>query len=368
VMFSFLSVALNYKRKTSAINTLALSAIFLIIINPYFIYQVGFQLSYLAVLSIVALQPRLSKIYQPKFYLDRKIWDIVSVTITAQLGVLPLSLYYFHQFPGLFILSNLVILPGLGVLLGGGILIIFLSLLKILPDFLAHIYGQALDLLLSFVDWIASKEYLVFSDIYFTKPMLISSVVLLLSLILWDKKRKMLSYSLLNLSLLALIICIHVDKRNQLQQEEIVVFQTYRNSQLGELKGSFLNLYSDKSQLKDSIKDLYNIKNYKTLKGIDTILISNFRNVYELNSDEILYVIDSIPVYPKEGFNPKYVLLKDSPNINFDRFLFNIKPKQVIADGSNYKTDIERWQASAERFNVKFHSTWEKGAFVLPEN
>ncbi|MFO7744527.1 MAG: ComEC/Rec2 family competence protein, partial [Psychroflexus sp.] len=246
VMFSFLSVALNYKRKTSAINTLALSAIFLIIINPYFIYQVGFQLSYLAVLSIVALQPRLSKIYEPKFYLDRKIWDIVSVTITAQLGVLPLSLYYFHQFPGLFILSNLVILPGLGVLLGGGILIIFLSLLKILPDFLAHIYGQALDLLLSFVNWIASKEYLVFSDIYFTKPMLISSVILLLSLILWDKKRKMLSYSLLNLSLLALIICIHVDKRNQLQQEEIVVFQTYRNSQLGELKGSFLNLYSDK--------------------------------------------------------------------------------------------------------------------------
>lgn len=368
VMFSFLSLALNYKRKTSAINTLALSAIFLIIINPYFIYQVGFQLSYLAVLSIVSLQQRFYRLYQPGFYLDRKVWEIISVTVTAQLGVLPLSLYYFHQFPGLFIVSNLVILPGLGVLLGGGILIILLGLLNMLPDFLAHIYGQALDLLLGFVNWIASKEDLVFSDIYFTKPMLITSLVLLFSLILWNKKQKLLSYSLLNLSLLALMICIHVEKQEQLQQEEVVIFQTYRNSQLGALKGSLLNLYSDKSKNLDSIKDEYHIKNYKTLKGVDSIQIANFRNLYELNSSGILYIMDSIPVYPNEDFHPEYILLKNSPDVNFDRVLLNLKPLQVIADGSNYKTDIARWRASAEKFKVKFHSTWEDGAFVFPKN
>jgi len=368
VMFSFLSLALNYKRKTSAINTLALSAIFLIIIDPYFIYQVGFQLSYLAVLSIVTLQPRFSQLYQPRFYLDRKVWEILTVTVTAQLGVLPLSLYYFHQFPGLFIVSNLVILPGLGILLGGGILIIFLSLLHLLPDFLAHIYGQALDLLLNFVNWIASKEELVFSDIYFTKPMLITSLVLLFSLILWSRKQKLLSYSLLNLSLLALMICIHVEKREQLQQEEVLVFQTYKNSQLGELKGPHLNLYSDKSIYQDSIKDAYHIKNYKTLKGVETIHIASFRNLYELDSSKVLYVLDSIPVYPYKEFHPEYILLKNSPDVNFDRVLLNLKPQQVIADGSNYRTDIERWRASAEKFKVKFHSTWEKGAFVFPKN
>lgn len=368
VMFSFLSLAYNYRRKTSAINTLALSAIFLMSINPYFIYQVGFQLSYLAVISIVTLQPRLSKLYEPRFVLDKKIWDIVTVTLTAQIGVLPLSLYYFHQFPGLFMLSNLVIIPGLGILLGGGVLIIITSLLNILPDFLVSLYGQLLDFLLGFVNWIASKEDLVFSDLYFTKPMLATSLVLFFSLVLWNSKRKLWSYSLLNLSLLAFLFCFYVEKRNQLKQEEVVIFQTYKSSQLGILKGSFLKLYSDKIQPRDSIESSYHLKNYKALKGIDSIQLSSFRNIYKLNSSKILFVVDSIPVYPEGEIQPDFLLLKNSPDINLDRILLEVKPEQIIADGSNYRTDILRWQASAQKFNVKFHSTWENGAFVCPKN
>ncbi|MFN2261214.1 MAG: ComEC/Rec2 family competence protein [Psychroflexus sp.] len=89
VMFSFLTFAINSYRKTSAINTLALSLILLLSINPYNIFQVGFQLSYMAVFAIVLLQPRLYKLYSPRFYLDRLFWGILTVTITAQIGVLP---------------------------------------------------------------------------------------------------------------------------------------------------------------------------------------------------------------------------------------------------------------------------------------
>ncbi|NEV94422.1 ComEC family competence protein [Psychroflexus sp. YR1-1] len=368
VMFSFLSLALNYKRKTSAINTLALSAVFLILINPYLIYHVGFQLSYLAVISIVTLQPRLSRLYQPGYFLDQKIWDIVTVTIAAQLGVLPLSLYYFHQFPGLFLLSNLVILPGLGLIIAGGILVIILSLTGVLPEIIVAMYGQLLDILLGFVNWIASKENLVFADIYYTKAMLISSLILLFSLMFWNSKRKLWNYALLNVSLIALLVCFGIEHRNQFQQEEVLVFQTYKNSQLGVLKGSNLKLYSDTIHPKDSLKEAYHIKNYKTLRGVDSIQISGFRNVYLLNSTEILFVLDSIPVYPKGNFQPDYLLLKNSPDINLDRVLSDLKPKQIIADGSNYRTDIERWQTSAKKLNVNFHSTWEQGAFVFPGN
>jgi competence protein ComEC len=368
VMFSFLSIALNARRKTSAINTLALSAVFLLLFNPYLIHHVGFQLSYFAVISIVTLQPRLSKLYQPKFYLSRKAWDIITVTISAQLGVLPLSLYYFHQFPGMFLLSNLVILPGLGLLLGGGILVICLSLLNVLPDILVDLYGFLLDALLNFIRWVASKEDLVFSDIYFTKSMLIASLAFVLSLILWDSRRKILSYSMLNLSLLALMICVFVERQNQLQQNEMLVFQTFRSSQLGILDGSFLNLFSDVIQPKDSIEELYHLQNYKSLRGVKSIELNTFRSVYEVNGKEILYVIDSIPVYPKQDFQPKYLLLKNSPDINLDRMISELKPQQIIADGSNYKSDIDLWRASAKKHKVNFHSTWDDDAFVFPKD
>jgi competence protein ComEC len=368
VMFSFLSIALNYRRKTSAVNTLALSAVFLIMINPYLLFQVGFQLSYLAVISIVILQPRLSKLYSPRYYLDRKVWDISCVTITAQLGVLPLSLYYFHQFPGLFLVSNLVILPGLGMLLGGGIIIIALSLLNLLPETLVSLYASLLDALLWVVEWIASQESLIINDVYFTKTILISSLVLFFSLILWDSKQKLRSYFILNLSLVALLLFIYIENRDRIQQKEILIFQTYRESQLGVLEGSHLTLFSDQPQDIESLKLTYHLKNYKTLKGITHIDFSKLKSNYEINPSEILFVLDSIPAYPEEGFNPTYVLLKDSPDLNFDRLLQDLKPKQVIADGSNYKTDIERWRNSAQLLGIPFHSTWEDGAYIFPKN
>ena len=79
-----------------------------------FLFDVGFQLSYLAVFGIIWMQPKLYAIYKPRFIIDRKIWELVTVSIAAQIGILPLSIYYFHQFPGLFLLSNLVIIPCLG--------------------------------------------------------------------------------------------------------------------------------------------------------------------------------------------------------------------------------------------------------------
>jgi competence protein ComEC len=192
--------------------------------------------------------------------------------------------------------------------------------------------------------------------------------VLFFSLILWDSKQKFRSYFILNLSLVALLLCIYIENRDQIHQEEIVIFQTYRESQLGVLKGSHLTLFSDQPKDKESLKLTYHLKNYKTLKGIKRIDFSKFKSSYEINPSEILFVLDSIPAYPKENFNPTYILLKDSPNLNFDRLLQDLKPKQVIADGSNYKTDIERWRNSAQLLGIHFHSTWEDGAYVFPKD
>jgi len=82
-----------------------------------FLFDVGFQLSYLAVFGIVWVQPKLANLLKCKYWFFRKVWSLCSVSIAAQVGVLPLSLYYFHQFPGLFFLSNVLIIPFLGAIL-----------------------------------------------------------------------------------------------------------------------------------------------------------------------------------------------------------------------------------------------------------
>src|SRR5690606_673345 len=130
--------------------------------------DVGFQMSYLAVIAIVVFQPFLVKLWSPKFWPIKKLWQIFTVTMAAQLGVMPISLFYFHQFPGLFFVSNLVIIPFLGIILGMGILIIIMALLNILPFWLADLYGGMISLMNSFVRWVSLQEQFVFTDIPFS--------------------------------------------------------------------------------------------------------------------------------------------------------------------------------------------------------
>ena len=140
-MFSIVTCAQFLKRPTNIYNTISISIFLMLLVKPIYLFDVGFQMSYLAVLAIVSVQPMLYKLWKtPNLVID-KFWQILTVTIAAQLGVAPLGLFYFHQFPGLFFISNLVIIPVLGIILGLGIFVIFLALLDSLPEVIAEVFS-----------------------------------------------------------------------------------------------------------------------------------------------------------------------------------------------------------------------------------
>ena len=116
-MFSFLQIGLVYGQRRSGYNALIASALILLLINPRLLFEVGFQLSYAAVFFIMWLYPKIENLWLPKSKILRYYWQLICVSLAAQVGVLPLSLYYFHQFPGLFLLANMVVLPILGFIL-----------------------------------------------------------------------------------------------------------------------------------------------------------------------------------------------------------------------------------------------------------
>jgi len=115
-MFSMVSLAGLLSRRSSVVNTIFLSALILLAADPARIYDTGFQLSYLAVLGIVLLQPRLSRIVTFRSRILNRIRDLVMVSLAAQLFTFPLSLHLFHQFPVAFIFTNLAVVPLASVL------------------------------------------------------------------------------------------------------------------------------------------------------------------------------------------------------------------------------------------------------------
>jgi competence protein ComEC len=111
VMFSFVIIGNLLRRPANIFNTLLASALLLILLSPQVIYDIGFQLSYLAVFGIVLIQPVLNKLIEVNNPILKWIWSLTTVSVAAQLTTFPLGLFYFNQFPNLFWLSNFMVIP-----------------------------------------------------------------------------------------------------------------------------------------------------------------------------------------------------------------------------------------------------------------
>ena len=190
VMFTFVIIGQAWERQSSLINTLSAAAFCLLLWNPYLLCDVGFQLSFLAVLSIVYLQPRISRWLDPRnAVLDRlrgwqpplvqrgyralagladTAWQLTALSLAAQVATFPLGLYYFHQFPLNFLLSNLIAVPisslavyvGVGLLLAKGL--VALSALALPPA-----AGAVLDWLPRGIGWVFEQLIWLFNEYIF---------------------------------------------------------------------------------------------------------------------------------------------------------------------------------------------------------
>ena len=116
-MLSLWGVGECFARRSFTLNTLGIAAFAMLLYNPLYLFDVGFQLSFAAVLSILLVNPYLVILYQSKNPALKYAWELCSVSTSAQIGTLPFCLFYFHQFPLLFMFTNLFAIPLSGILL-----------------------------------------------------------------------------------------------------------------------------------------------------------------------------------------------------------------------------------------------------------
>lgn len=131
-------------RGHASLNLLALAAILILLFNPSALFDVGFQLSFMSVLSILLLMPLVEQLWSAKFWLHRWLRAIVGVSIAAQLGVAPLIAYYFGQFPTYFLLTNFIVIPAVTIILYGALLVMLFPQLGSLLAWLIEMLNKAL--------------------------------------------------------------------------------------------------------------------------------------------------------------------------------------------------------------------------------
>ncbi len=360
-MFTGLALALQLRRVTNTYNVLIVSMFLLLLIYPNFLFEVGFQLSYAAVFAILWIQPTLEKLWMPKTIFAKRFWQLLTVTTAAQLGVLPISLYYFHQFPGLFFVSNLVILPFLGFILGLGLSVIFLSVSGILPHFLVQFYESIILWMNAFVGWVASQEYLLFNDIPYSLLMLGGSYMLIIAGIRFLKRPKYNRGVLFLLSVIVFQGVLLYEKHERKQLSEWGVLHKGRESILIHTEAGKALAYH--SMGSEQAEKNYVLSNYMVSRGLWQCKKDSLKNSYSFDDTRLL-VVDSFGVYKLPWTQKTQVLLRDSPKINLERLIATLQPTKVIADGSNYKSYVRRWRMTCERMEIPFYHTGTEGAVL----
>lgn len=358
-MFTFVAYALYLNRPSNTFNILALSMFFLLLfVDPNLLFQVGFQMSYAAVFAIVWCYPLLQKLWIPKNKIVRYIWQLLSVSIAAQLGVLPISLFYFHQFPGLFFISNLLIVPFLGLVLGTGILVISLSLIDMLPKPLVWIYNEMIGIMNSIVAWVAEQEAFLFTSISFDGVQLVLSYIAIGAMIVMLTS---ISFKR-TVHFLVAVLCFQswtiYSNYKASTTNGLLIFHQTKNSIVAHKAGKQLYVYTSKPERSAKL-----IENYAVKERIDIIKYDALQNSYHIN-DILFSRIDSSGLYLKEN-KGHIVLLTDSPKINLDRLITDTMPQIIIADGSNYHSYVQSWKATCQKNNIPFHHTGEKGVYTL---
>ena len=223
-MFSLLTLGQMRERRPSIYNILAFSAILMITINPDVIFEVGFQLSYLAVLGIVMIQPLILNLWLPRNRVLEYIWQLTSVSLAAQLVTFPLSVYYFYVFPTYFLLGNLLILPLAFVIMQVGVPLMMFGWIPVLGD----VFGWVLSWLIWLQNWIAEAIRLIPGGkldrltMDFSAMILVWGVLLIIAAWEFGSKRKL---TWLGLSLLFFWTTTQLYQEYQVPSKELIIYQ-----------------------------------------------------------------------------------------------------------------------------------------------
>lgn len=223
LMISLIIVGKSLSRHYNIYNIIALSAFIILCINPYWIFNVGFQLSFAAVLGIIYFQQFLLPLFVPKNFVFKEIWNILIITLCAQIATFPLSLFYFNQFPNYFLFSNLIIIPLTTLIIYSGTAMVLFSKIPILLNLFSLFTEKMVLLTNDIVAKIEDLPYSLTDGIKINMIQVFLIYVLIFFLLDWYKSFNQKSI-FIGLAVLAIIIGISSYDKIIMQNKHSIVY------------------------------------------------------------------------------------------------------------------------------------------------
>ncbi|MFK7773137.1 MAG: ComEC/Rec2 family competence protein [Saprospiraceae bacterium] len=376
-MFTFLIIGLAMNRTTNIYNSLAISASILLVWNPYLLMSVSFQLSYLAITSIVYFQPKIYRTLIVKNGFLRSIWNLISLSLAAQIGTLPISIYYFHSVPLFAWLSGVIVIPAATIILGSGMLLLvvesLIPSLAFIPGWILYysiwLMNQAIFLIQKFPSSVWIGVWIGFGIVLLMYTM-IGNIILALS----TKKLKW----LLPASVFLFFISINYSFTSfgEIGQKKMIIYHSNRNSIIDFFEGKNGFSFHQKDITEKNLS--FATQNNRWANGVKKVNPIYFENM-KFQSKNIFYQKPFIQFFDKKivllsdtfqfrkdaKIKVDFIIIQNNPKFNLEEILANFIFKKIIFDTSNSQWKVETWKTNCQKLNIAYYDIFEKGAFEI---
>ena len=397
IMFTIILFARTFQKKHNSYNTVSLSAFCLLLYNPYFLFNVGFQLSYLAIFGMIYFQPKLNPILvidskkNILYRLGDKIWKVTTVAVAAQIATFPITIYYFHQFPNYFLFANPIVILLSSIVLIFGLGFVILASFFLIFDWLTitHYLGQCLKYTILWLNesviFVEQLPSSITKFLWFSTYEMWLMYGLILGLIALFNTRKF-YWVWINCGIVGNLIFLLIMGKIQTQNQELsTILSIPKHSAITFVEGKNAIILADKDFL-DSRKDIsFRVNNYWSSLGMrDTLKVNLLEKYHSLHTWANVQSSDSIAVFSwkdktflwigknlkHKDFEAKklsvdYLILANKSVKDLEQIVGKVQFKNLIIDGSYTKWYADKLSLQAEQLGLKYFNLNEYGALSI---
>ena len=370
IMFSILAIGSASQQQSNPVNQLLAAAFVLLLINPMWLFTVGFQLSFIAVLSLIIFYEPVHSIL-PQLQVKGKtmaaryinvgsnfLINALAASIAAEILVAPLVAFYFHSFPPMFLVANVVASLAMTAVLFMGMLLIILAKVAVLAQVLAILIVYISQIFHQFIGWLQqfNSEALKTIQLSIIALMLLYIFIAAMALFWLEKNKKGLW---VGLSVMFLFSVLHLYNSWQIsQQNGIIVYNQSGDTQIEHFWGnnfSTFNASSDESFAQKNAHIGLHLKN-KTPK--------NSKNIYLIKKQKIL-VVNNTELLPKAFPVDILIMAAATKTVDVQSLKKMFSPKKIVIANNQKPYKVKDWEAQCASLNIALHNTKKDGAFIL---
>ena len=359
-MFSILGIGFALQKRPNGINQLLAAAFLLLMANPMWLYDIGFQLSFVAVLSIMLFYRPVYKLWSPVNRIARMLWGAVAVSIAAEILVAPLVIYYFHLFPLQFIVANVLAYMFMGVILVLGMALIAVSFIYPVAHFVAEVTTVLSNWFNGLVYALQHVNFDVLHRLTLTELQLGLVYIIIAGTAIYLLKNNKKALFTGGIAIVLFLISACVRYMQTLQQEMLIMYNVSKENRIELITGTIATVLNGNDSVNVTTRKFVLEPAHINLH-IDEVRKAEKDNLVRVAGKTVFIVNQPI----KDTLIQVAVVILNSKYVDVAAIKKVFQPEIIVIPAKVSKDKAETISLEAAQQGIKVHDVRNDGAYIL---